>query len=152
MRFRTGSALGATVCAALLGYGYYLQFKGLEPCPLCMVQRGFFYVVMALFIIAAVHKKQLRADIDPDVLVGAILSPILMKFFATVELPDKAFADKVLDLLNDESRSLQDITAAPNEGLTDHQITDDAQHFEDHWLSWGDIGQPDLLGEYSALA
>ena|SRR2546421_2201027 len=40
-----------------------------------------------------------------------------------------------LDLLNDESRSLQDITAAPNEGLTDHQITDDAQHFEDHWLS-----------------
>ena len=51
------------------------------------------------FIIAAVHKKQLRADIDPDILVGAILSPILMKFFATVELPDKAFADKVLDLV-----------------------------------------------------
>ena len=58
MRFRTASTLGAAVCAALLGYGYYLQFQGLEPCPLCMVQRGFFYVVMALFIIAAVHAPQ----------------------------------------------------------------------------------------------
>jgi len=56
MKIRTPAALGAAVCAALLGYGYYLQYVGgLEPCPLCMVQRGFFYVVMALFILAAVH-------------------------------------------------------------------------------------------------
>ena len=53
---RVGFAAGAAICAALLGYGYYLQYmQGLEPCPLCMVQRGFFYVVMALFIIAAIH-------------------------------------------------------------------------------------------------
>jgi disulfide bond formation protein DsbB len=41
----------------LLGYGYYLQhMQGLEPCPLCLVQRGFFYAVMALFAVAAVHR------------------------------------------------------------------------------------------------
>ena len=56
MKFRTAAALAAAVCAALLAYGYYLQYaQGLEPCPLCMVQRGFFYVVMALFILAALH-------------------------------------------------------------------------------------------------
>ena len=53
---RAGFAAGAAVCAALLGFGYYLQYaRGLEPCPLCHVQRGFFYAVMAIFILAAVH-------------------------------------------------------------------------------------------------
>jgi disulfide bond formation protein DsbB len=47
-------AAGALSCAALLGYGYYLQYvQGLQPCPLCMIQRGFFYAVMALFALAA---------------------------------------------------------------------------------------------------
>jgi disulfide bond formation protein DsbB len=56
MRTRLPFAAGAVVCAALLGYGYYLQYaQGLEPCPLCMIQRAFFYAVMALFIIAALH-------------------------------------------------------------------------------------------------
>jgi len=50
------------------------------------------------FVIAAMHKKLLRADIEPDLLVTAILSPILLEFLSTVNLPDKAFADKVLDL------------------------------------------------------
>ena len=50
------------------------------------------------FIISAVHKKLLRADVNPDVVADAILSPLLMKFLATVELPDRAYADKVLDL------------------------------------------------------
>jgi disulfide bond formation protein DsbB len=54
VRFRFAAA--AAICAALLGYGYYLQYvQGLEPCPLCMVQRAFFYVVMALFVLAAIH-------------------------------------------------------------------------------------------------
>lgn len=56
MKFRTAAAIPVAVCAALLGYGYYLQYvQGLEPCPLCMVQRGFFYVVMVLFILALLH-------------------------------------------------------------------------------------------------
>lgn len=56
MNARLAFAVGAAVCAALLGYGYYLQYaQGLEPCPLCMIQRAFFYVVMALFIIGVLH-------------------------------------------------------------------------------------------------
>ena len=49
-------ALGALICAALLGFGYYLQYvQGLQPCPLCLVQRGFFYAVLVVFLIAAIH-------------------------------------------------------------------------------------------------
>src|SRR5689334_7211195 len=37
---RLAFALPAALCAALLGYGYFLQYgQGLEPCPLCLVQR-----------------------------------------------------------------------------------------------------------------
>lgn len=53
---RAAFALGALVCALLLGFGYFLQFvKGLEPCPLCLLQRGFFYGVLATFAITAIH-------------------------------------------------------------------------------------------------
>ena len=49
-------ALGAVACALLLAYGYFLQHvKGLEPCPLCLVQRGFFYAVMAVCAAAAIQ-------------------------------------------------------------------------------------------------
>ena len=53
---RSGLAVGAAGCAALLGYGFYLQyFDGQDPCPLCLVQRGFYYGVMMVFTIAAAH-------------------------------------------------------------------------------------------------
>jgi protein dithiol:quinone oxidoreductase len=71
---RVAFGLGALVCAGLLAFAYYLQYvKGLEPCPLCMVQRGFFYVVMALFILAAVHRPRRR---------GAIVYSSLIALFA----------------------------------------------------------------------
>jgi disulfide bond formation protein DsbB len=57
MKARLSFAAGAVVCAALLGYGYYLQYaQGLEPCPLCMIQRAFFYGVMGVLIVAALHR------------------------------------------------------------------------------------------------
>lgn len=43
-------------CAALLGYGYYLQYaQGLEPCPLCIVQRAFFALLGITALSAACH-------------------------------------------------------------------------------------------------
>jgi disulfide bond formation protein DsbB len=49
-------ALGALACAGLLAFGYFLQYvKGLEPCPLCLVQRGFFYAVLIVLAAGALH-------------------------------------------------------------------------------------------------
>ena len=46
----------ALACAGLLGFGYYLQyFDNQDPCPLCLVQRGFYYAVIAVFVLAALH-------------------------------------------------------------------------------------------------
>ena len=56
MSWRATALLGSVVCAALLGFGYYLQYvKGLDPCPLCLVQRGFFYAVTGTLVVAALH-------------------------------------------------------------------------------------------------
>jgi disulfide bond formation protein DsbB len=55
---RTGFAIGAAICAALLAYAYYLQYvKGLQPCPLCMVQRLFFYAMLFFFAVGALHGR-----------------------------------------------------------------------------------------------
>lgn len=67
---RLAFALGALVCIALLGYAYYLQYvTGLEPCPLCMVQRFFFYAVMVVFILAAIHGPRNRGTLVYSVLI-----------------------------------------------------------------------------------
>ncbi len=53
---RAAFALPALACALLLAYGYFLQYvQGLEPCPLCLVQRGFFYAFMGIFVLGALH-------------------------------------------------------------------------------------------------
>lgn len=53
---RRAFVLAAAVPAALLAFGYFLQYvQGLQPCPLCLVQRGFFYAVIAVCVIAALH-------------------------------------------------------------------------------------------------
>jgi protein dithiol:quinone oxidoreductase len=49
-------AAPALACAGLLAFGYFLQyFDGQDPCPLCLVQRGFYYAVLATFALAATH-------------------------------------------------------------------------------------------------
>src|SRR5687768_1064110 len=56
MSFRLAAGLGALVCALLLGFGYYLQYvQGLDPCPLCLVQRGFFYALLVVVAVAALR-------------------------------------------------------------------------------------------------
>jgi len=53
---RSGNLLGFLACAALLAYGYYLQFaQGLEPCPLCMIQRLILFAIGLVFLAAAIH-------------------------------------------------------------------------------------------------
>jgi disulfide bond formation protein DsbB len=53
---RTGFALGAAACTLLLGYGFYLQyFDGQDPCPLCLVQRGFYFGLLFVFAAGAIH-------------------------------------------------------------------------------------------------
>lgn len=56
---RTLFTLIFLACAALLGFGLYLQYaQDLEPCPLCLVQRGFFVLIGATALIAAVHNPR----------------------------------------------------------------------------------------------
>ena len=56
-RVKQPRVLYATVvlaCAALVGYGIFLQeFEHLEPCPLCILQRYAFVVVGAAALLAA---------------------------------------------------------------------------------------------------
>jgi protein dithiol:quinone oxidoreductase len=50
---RRWSALASAVCVALLLYGLYLQHGvGLEPCPMCIVQR---YALMLIALVAALN-------------------------------------------------------------------------------------------------
>jgi disulfide bond formation protein DsbB len=56
LSFRQIAGGVAAACAGLLAYGYYLQyFEGQDPCPLCLLQRGFFYAIGITFVIGAVH-------------------------------------------------------------------------------------------------
>ena len=53
---RLGNAFGFFICAALLGYGFYLQFAmDLQPCPLCILQRLCLFATGVMFLLAALH-------------------------------------------------------------------------------------------------
>lgn len=53
---RFGFVLGFVVCAALLGFGYYLQYVEMqEPCPLCMLQRFAYMAVGVICLIGVIH-------------------------------------------------------------------------------------------------
>ena len=53
---RLGNYLGFAVCAALLAFAYYLQYvEYQDPCPLCLLQRGVYYAMAAVFLVAALH-------------------------------------------------------------------------------------------------
>jgi len=56
LSFRQMALAGALVCAGLLGTGYFLQyFQGQDPCPLCLLQRGFYYGILGVLAIGALH-------------------------------------------------------------------------------------------------
>jgi disulfide bond formation protein DsbB len=54
--WRLGHFLGFVVCVGLLAYAYYLQYvEGIEPCPLCIIQRVAVAAMGLVFLIAAFH-------------------------------------------------------------------------------------------------
>jgi disulfide bond formation protein DsbB len=53
---RIGNLAGFLACAGLLGFGYYLQYaQGIQPCPLCIMQRVAFLAAGLGFLAAAIH-------------------------------------------------------------------------------------------------
>ena len=64
---------GFLLCAGLLGYGYYLQyFSGLEPCPLCILQRLAFVALGITLLVAGVHNAERTGSRVYAVLIAAI--------------------------------------------------------------------------------
>ena len=58
---RKGNLFGFLACAGLLGFAYYAQYGlGLEPCPLCIMQRIAVLVVGLLFLAALLHNPRDR--------------------------------------------------------------------------------------------
>jgi protein dithiol:quinone oxidoreductase len=56
---RPVNAAGFLICAALIGYALYAQFKlGLDPCPLCIFQRIGVVALGVVFLIAALHNPR----------------------------------------------------------------------------------------------
>ena len=56
---RIGYLLGFLVCVALMAYALYLQYGlGLEPCPLCVLQRVCVIATGIVFLTAALHNPR----------------------------------------------------------------------------------------------
>ncbi|MDF3054140.1 MAG: disulfide bond formation protein [Gammaproteobacteria bacterium] len=54
---RTLNILGFLAVTALLLMGFYLEYvEGMLPCPLCMVQRLFFFLIGVVFLVAVLRK------------------------------------------------------------------------------------------------
>jgi disulfide bond formation protein DsbB len=69
--YRAAAALGALACALLLAYGFYLQHvDGQIPCPLCLIQRGFYMLLMAVLLVAAIHGPGRKGGIAYAVFAG----------------------------------------------------------------------------------
>jgi disulfide bond formation protein DsbB len=62
------------VCAALLAYGLYLQHGvGLEPCPMCIVQRyALFFIAIIAALAGATSRKASHLAFAATLLVGAV--------------------------------------------------------------------------------
>ena len=53
---RTGNLAGFLMCLCLIGYALYAQYGlGLEPCPLCILQRVAVIAAGVLFLLALLH-------------------------------------------------------------------------------------------------
>jgi disulfide bond formation protein DsbB len=70
LSFRLLGTVGALACAGLLACGYYLQyFEGQDPCPLCLLQRGSYYLLGVILAAAAIHAPARKGRIAYGVAV-----------------------------------------------------------------------------------
>ena len=54
--FRNQFLLGAAICAGLLAYALFVQFRmGLQPCPFCIFQRLAFAALGIVFLLGGLH-------------------------------------------------------------------------------------------------
>ncbi len=59
---RQVSLLSAVFCLGLLVFGGYLQFyRGVEPCPLCIIQRLLYFFVGLWFFLGSLYQPQATA-------------------------------------------------------------------------------------------
>ena len=57
--FRSQYLLGFAICAALLGYAFYVQFQlGIQPCPFCIFQRICFAALGLVFLIGGLSSPR----------------------------------------------------------------------------------------------
>jgi disulfide bond formation protein DsbB len=78
---RTGNIVGFLGCAGLIAYALYVQYgMGLEPCPLCILQRVSVIVAGVLFLVAMLHNPADRGArvygvlIDLAALLGILIA------------------------------------------------------------------------------
>jgi disulfide bond formation protein DsbB len=70
---RTGNLIGLAACAALIGYALFVQYvQGLEPCPLCILQRVAVMTAGGLFLLAALHDPAERGARVYGVLIDLV--------------------------------------------------------------------------------
>jgi disulfide bond formation protein DsbB len=76
MNVRIANALGALACTGLMAYALYVQYGlGLEPCPLCVLQRIAVITLGGIFLVAALH---------PAGAIGRRVYAVLLGFVALV--------------------------------------------------------------------
>jgi len=57
--YRAQYLAGFLACAALLCYAFFVQFQlGIEPCPLCGIQRVVFVAMGVFFLVGALHNPK----------------------------------------------------------------------------------------------
>lgn len=62
---------GVFFSGGLMGFGLFLQYvKHQDPCPLCMVQRVIFIIILALYLLALLHGPKRVGERVYAVLIG----------------------------------------------------------------------------------
>jgi disulfide bond formation protein DsbB len=55
---RLGALIGLTLCIAALGFAYYLEHHAyIQPCPLCLLQRGIYFLLALFFCLWSIPRN-----------------------------------------------------------------------------------------------